>query len=113
MGIGSEETTDKTMDLSLAGRVGMWASGAVDSWGSRAVPDNTSFDRLRQFSSQTLDNHFLRQIVYASACGAQYFDNFTKPEVFETRITSYNVCYTKLLRTVLVDLVVFLTKRSV
>ncbi|WPR71405.1 hypothetical protein SLW70_15935 [Flavobacterium sp. NG2] len=77
-----EETTDKTMELSLASRMGIWASGAVDSWGARAVPDNASYDRMRQFSSQTLDNHFLRQLVYAAASGAQYFDNFTKPELF-------------------------------
>ncbi|MGA9639457.1 hypothetical protein [Flavobacterium sp.] len=77
-----EETTDKTMELSLASRMGIWASGAVDSWGARAVPDNTSFDRMRQFSDQTLDNHFLRQLVYAAASGAQYYDNFTKPDLF-------------------------------
>ncbi|WP_366184338.1 PQQ-binding-like beta-propeller repeat protein [Flavobacterium ovatum] len=77
-----EETTDKTMELSLAARMGVWASGAVDSWGARAVPDNASFDRMRQFSDQSLDNHFLRQLVYAAASGAQYYDNFTKPELF-------------------------------
>ncbi|MBE0393179.1 Lambda-carrageenase [Flavobacterium sp. PL0002] len=77
-----EETTDKSMDLSLASRMGVWASGAVDSWGSRAVPDNASYDRMRQFSDQNLDNHFLRQLVYAAASGAQYYDNFTKPELF-------------------------------
>ncbi|MCW2118795.1 PQQ-binding-like beta-propeller repeat protein [Flavobacterium sp. 7A] len=77
-----EETTDKTMELSLAGRMGVWASGAVGSWGARAVPDNASFDRLRQFSDQTLDNHFLRQLIYAAASGAQYYDNFTKPDLF-------------------------------
>ncbi|ANW95296.1 hypothetical protein AXE80_02895 [Wenyingzhuangia fucanilytica] len=78
-----EETSDKTMDLSLSGRMGVWASGAVDSWGSRAVPDNMSYDRLRQYSYQQLDNAFLRQLVYAAASGAQYFDNFVKPVLFE------------------------------
>ncbi|MEN6363428.1 MAG: hypothetical protein ABFC90_12440 [Bacteroidales bacterium] len=77
-----EETSDKTMELSIAGRMGIWASGAVDSWGSRAVPDNASYDRLRQNSDQPLDNHFLRQLIYAAANGAQYFDNFTKPNLF-------------------------------
>ena len=77
-----EETSDKTMEYSVVGRMGLWASAAVDSWGSRAVPDNTSYDRLRQFSSQQLDNHFLRQLIYAAANGAQYFDNFTKPALF-------------------------------
>lgn len=83
-----EETTDKTMELSIAGRMGVWASGAVDSWGSRAVPDNTSFDRLRQISDQPLSNHFLRQLIYVAANGAQYFDNFTKPDLFAKLIAS-------------------------
>lgn len=78
-----EETSDKTMELSLAGRLGLWASGAVDSWGSRAVPDNMSFDRLRQHSDQQLDHPFLRQLIYVAASGAQYYDNFTKPDLFE------------------------------
>lgn len=77
-----EETTDKTMEYSIVGRMGLWASGVVDSWGSRAVPDNASYDRLRQFADQPLDNHFLRQLIYAAANGAQYFDNYTKPPLF-------------------------------
>ena len=71
-----EETTDKTMELSLAGRLGMWTSGAVNSWGSRVVPDNTAFDRSRQYGSQQLPNHFLRNLVYHLANGVQYLDNF-------------------------------------
>jgi len=71
-----EETTDKSMELSLAGRLGIWASGAVGQWGARCARDNTSYDRLRQFSHQMLPNHFLRQMVYNISCGATYIDNF-------------------------------------
>ncbi|MEQ9289107.1 MAG: hypothetical protein RIG77_19435 [Cyclobacteriaceae bacterium] len=71
-----EETTDKSMELSVAGRIGIWASGAVSSWGSRSVPDNPSFDRSRQFSHQRLPNHFLRHMVYNISYGAQYINNF-------------------------------------
>jgi len=71
-----EETTDKSMELSLAGRMGGWASGAVNQWGARCARDNTSFDRLRQFSHQMVPNHFLRQMVYNISCGATYIDNF-------------------------------------
>jgi hypothetical protein len=71
-----EETTDKSMELSLAGRMGVWASGAVNQWGARCARDNTSFDRLRQFSHQMVPNHFLRQMVYNISCGATYIDNF-------------------------------------
>lgn len=70
-----EETTDKSMELSLAGRMGVWASGAVDQWGARCVPDNASYNRLRQFSHQKLPNHFLRAMVYSISSGAQYIDN--------------------------------------
>lgn len=70
-----EETTDKTQDLSLAGRIGLWAAGTFDSWGARVSRDNPSFDRSRQFSYQRLPNHFLRTMVYSVSCGAQYLDN--------------------------------------
>jgi len=72
-----EETTDKSAELSLASRIGLWGSGAVNSWGARSVPDNPSFDRSRQFSHQMLPNHFLRQMVYAISNGAQYINNFS------------------------------------
>ena len=71
-----EETTDKSMELSFTSRSGLWASGSVDSWGARGARDNTSFDRLRQHSNQTLPNHFLRTMVYSISSGAQYIDNF-------------------------------------
>ena len=71
-----EETTDKSMELSLASRLGIWTSGATDSWGSRCARDNTSYDRLRQHSHQMLPNHFLRTMVYQISYGAQYLHNF-------------------------------------
>ncbi|BAX81102.1 outer membrane protein assembly factor BamB family protein [Labilibaculum antarcticum] len=71
-----EETTDKSMELSLASRMGVWASGAVDSWGARCARDNASFDRSRQHSHQMLPNHFLRTLIYNISNGAQYINNF-------------------------------------
>lgn len=71
-----EETSDKSMELSLAARLGVWASGATDSWGARCARDNPSFDRLRQHSHQMLPNHFLRTMIYNIACGARYINNF-------------------------------------
>ncbi len=72
-----EETSGKSMELSVAGRMGIWASGAVDSWGARSARDNPSFDRSREISHQNLPNHFLRQMVYNVASGAQYLNNFS------------------------------------
>ncbi len=71
-----EETTDKSMELSVASRVGLWSSGSVNQWGARCARDNTSFDRTRQHSHQMLPNHFLRQMVYNISCGATYLNNF-------------------------------------
>jgi arylsulfatase A-like enzyme len=71
-----EETTDKTMEQSVVGRVGIWASGAVDQWGSRGARDNASFDRLRQHSHQMIPNHFLRAQIYNIAYGATFQNNF-------------------------------------
>jgi len=70
------ETTDKTMEQSVAGRIGIWASGAVNQWGSRGARDNPSFDRLRQHSHQMIPNHFLRTQIYNIACGATFQNNF-------------------------------------
>ncbi|MFI3318242.1 MAG: hypothetical protein SNH88_03540 [Rikenellaceae bacterium] len=71
-----EETTDKSMELSVMGRMGMWMSGAVDSWGSRCARDNPSYNRLRQHDHQQLPNGFLRNMIYHISLGAQYLDNF-------------------------------------
>lgn len=72
-----EETTDKSMELSFAGRMGMWTSGAVNGWGTRAVPDNASFDRARQLGYQRLPNHFLRMLIFHTSNGAQFINNFS------------------------------------
>lgn len=72
-----EETTDKSMELSVSGRMGFWLSGAVNQWGSRSVPDNVAFDRLRQFGSQRLPNHFLRHTIYSIANGATHLNNLS------------------------------------
>lgn len=71
-----EETSDRVMDLTIAGRLGLWCSDAFTSWGSRCARDNTSYDRLRQYSHQMLPNHFLRMLVYHVSYGSQYLDLF-------------------------------------
>lgn len=71
-----EQTTDKSMELSFAARMGLWCSGVVDDWGARCARDNPSYDRLRQHSHQMLPNHFLRYQIYAIASGARYMNNF-------------------------------------
>ncbi|MGY5352184.1 hypothetical protein ACXGQW_06440 [Wenyingzhuangia sp. IMCC45533] len=76
-----EETTDKTQDMSLLGRMGLWASGALDNWGMRCSRDNPTFDRSRQISYQRLNNHFLRTMVYSMAYGANFLNvTYVNPE---------------------------------
>ncbi|RMF87221.1 MAG: hypothetical protein D6741_20820, partial [Planctomycetota bacterium] len=70
-----EETTDKTQELSVAARLGVWTAGCTDDWGARCARDNPSFDRMRQFSHQMLPNHFLRNQVFTIAYGARYMNN--------------------------------------
>ncbi|WP_075601941.1 PQQ-binding-like beta-propeller repeat protein [Saccharicrinis aurantiacus] len=78
---GLEETTDKTQDMSIVGRMGLWASGSVDNWGMRCSRDNPSFDRSRQFSYQRLNNHFLRTMVYSMANGSSFLNvTYANPE---------------------------------
>lgn len=72
-----EETQDQTMELSLAGRLGLWSSGVVDNWGTRCARDNPSYMRSRQYSHQNLPNHFLRNAVFHVSYGAAYINNFT------------------------------------
>ncbi|MCL7753018.1 hypothetical protein [Polaribacter sp. Z022] len=76
-----EETQDKSMELSISGRMGVWMSGSVNQWGSRSVPDNASYDRLRQFSHSRTANHYLRHTIYSLANGATHLNNF---ETLET-----------------------------
>lgn len=78
-----EETTDKTQDLSILGRMGLWAAGSVDGWGVRCSRDDPSFDRSRQFSSQKLSNHVLRKTIFSLACGARYIHNSAESDVDE------------------------------
>ncbi|MGB0373156.1 MAG: hypothetical protein ACPGN3_17645 [Opitutales bacterium] len=67
-----EESTSKTAELSLAGRIGLWASGSFDRWGTRTTRDNTSFDRSREIAAQIVPNHFLRHMIYRLAYGARF-----------------------------------------
>lgn len=70
-----EESNSKTMDMSVSGRVGLWASGAMDRWGTRFTRDNPCYDRLRQIAYQRVPNHALRMFVYNLASGASVVHN--------------------------------------
>lgn len=67
-----EETNCRTQELSLAGREGLWLTGSFNHWAMRVVDDNACFDRMREWSSQQVLSHFLRQLVLQASLGADY-----------------------------------------
>ncbi len=71
-----EETLDKLMDISVSGRIGLWASGSTDEWGTRFARDNAVYNGLDQKSHQVLPNAALRQLIYAVANGATQLNNY-------------------------------------
>ena len=71
-----EETSDKSMELTVASRMGVWLAGSTNQWGARSARDNPSFDRQRMHNHQMLPNHFLRQMVFNIANGATFLNNF-------------------------------------
>jgi hypothetical protein len=68
-----EETNCRTQELSLAGRMGLWLSGRIESWACRVVTDNACFDRMWEWSSQQLLSHHLRHLVSRAFLGADVF----------------------------------------
>lgn len=68
-----EETHCRTQDISLSGRVGLWLSGVFEHHAGRAVPDNSTFSRLWEWSDQQMQHHHLRAMVLHAALGADIF----------------------------------------
>lgn len=68
-----EETNCRTQELSLAGRVGLWLTGRIESWACRVVTDNACFDRMWEWSSQQVLSHHLRHLVSRACLGADVF----------------------------------------
>ncbi|MFI3322308.1 MAG: PQQ-binding-like beta-propeller repeat protein [Rikenellaceae bacterium] len=76
-----EESNSKTMDISVAGRMGLWAAGSMDSWSTRFTRDNPCYNRLRQISYQRIPNPSMRMLVYHIANGASFvMDSSHDPE---------------------------------
>ncbi|WP_366184309.1 hypothetical protein [Flavobacterium ovatum] len=78
-----EESNSKTMDMSISGRMGLWAAGSMNQWGSRFTRDNACYDRLRQLSYQKVPNHALRMFVHQIASGATVVHNTSVNEDYQ------------------------------
>ncbi|MBL9212978.1 MAG: PQQ-binding-like beta-propeller repeat protein [Opitutaceae bacterium] len=68
-----EETNGRSQDLSLAGRVGLWQSGAFNRWACRTVTDDANFNRMFEWGGQQIVHHHLRNLVSTAALGADIF----------------------------------------
>lgn len=74
----SEDTSNRTQDLNLAGRVGMLKGGYVDDFAMRLVDDNPTSWRPLSPGGQNSVSPYLRQGVLMGAYGSRYgiiFDN--------------------------------------
>lgn len=68
----SEDTSNRTQDLNLAGRVGMFAGGYVNDFAMRLVDDNPTSWRPLSPGGQKSISPYLRQGVMMAAYGAHY-----------------------------------------
>lgn len=68
----SEDTSNRTQDLNLAGRVGMHSGGYVNDFAMRLIDDNPTSWRPLSPGGQNSVSPYLRQGVIMAAYGARY-----------------------------------------
>ena len=68
----SEDTSNRTQDLNLAGRAGMFAGGYVNDFAIRLIDDNPTSWRPLTPGGQNSVSPYLRQGVMMAAYGARY-----------------------------------------
>ncbi|MBU2947155.1 WD40 repeat domain-containing protein [Zobellia uliginosa] len=68
----SEDTSNRTQDLNLAGRVGMHSGGYVNDYAMRLIDDNPTSWRPLSPGGQNSVSPYLRQGVIMAAYGARY-----------------------------------------
>lgn len=68
----SEDTSNRTQDLNLAGRIGMQSGGYVDDFAMRLIDDNPTSWRPLSPGGQNMVSPYLRQGVMMAAYGARY-----------------------------------------
>ncbi|WP_298488115.1 hypothetical protein [uncultured Maribacter sp.] len=73
----SEDTSSRTQDVNLAGRVGMHSAGYIDDFAMRLIDDNPTSWRPYSPGGQRSVSPFLRQGVLMAAYGARVGINFS------------------------------------
>ncbi|NJB83547.1 hypothetical protein [Wenyingzhuangia aestuarii] len=68
----SEDTSNRTQDVNLAGRVGMFVAGYVDDFAMRLIDDNPTSWRPLSPGGQKSISPYLRQGVMMAAYGAKH-----------------------------------------
>ena len=69
-----EDSTTRSPELNLAGRVGLWLSGTVNRWGARATSDDYGNNHAMQGGAPVMSGHqALRKMVSQAALGATVF----------------------------------------
>ncbi len=86
----SEDTSSRTQDINLSGRVGMFAAGYVDDYAMRLVDDNPTSWRPYTPGGQKSLSPYLRQGVMMAAYGARYGIMFKNNYLEEP---GYNILY--------------------
>ncbi len=69
----AEEATGLNMDLCVAARVGLWATGLVNTWGTRVIGDQLRLNNLFIWDSIMAGHPFLRILIAHAAMGASLF----------------------------------------
>ncbi|MBM4044265.1 MAG: hypothetical protein FJ279_04060, partial [Planctomycetes bacterium] len=68
-----EDSNSRSPELNLAGRVGLWLSGAVDTWSARLIDDLFCFNRFWEYGYPMHGHPFLRVLVAHTSLGASFF----------------------------------------
>ena len=72
---GMEETNDRSQEMSVAGRMGVWQTGRFNRLLGRVTTDEANFDRMHEWGAQQVITHHLRKLVYSATMGADIFYN--------------------------------------
>jgi hypothetical protein len=68
-----EETNDRTQEITLSGRMGLWLTGKFDHISSRAVTDAANFTRFWEWCAQQKQTHHVRMMALHASLGADLF----------------------------------------
>jgi len=69
-----EDSNSRSPDLNLAGRVGLWLTGAIDHFSVRLINDEVCWNRYWEWEFPITGHPFLRQAIAHTAMGGDYYE---------------------------------------